>query len=110
MGERAQVTVDGHADALAGTVSYVGVTNSASSTGSSATYPVTVQLARRSGSLYDGMGAGVAIDVGTAHRVLAVPISAVHTTGGRHVVTVLASGTPSATRSRSGSSGRPSCR
>ena len=92
VGQHARVAVDGHSDALPGTVTYVGQTNSAGSSGGSATYPVTVQLARTSSTLYDGMGASVAIDVGTASGVLTVPISAVHTTGRRHVVTVDAGG------------------
>ncbi len=92
VGQTARVTVDGHSDALPAKVTYVGLTNSASSTGSSSTYPVTVQLARTSDSLYDGMGASVAIEVGTAPGVVAVPISAVHTTGTQHAVDVYSGG------------------
>ena len=97
VGQTAQVTVDGHSTTLPAKVSYVGVTNSATSTGSSSTYPVTVQLEHVYPSLYDGMGASVAIDVGRASRVLSVPISAVHTVGTRHFVYLAANGERTAT-------------
>ncbi len=92
MGERAAVTVDGRSTPLAGKVTLVGSTNSSSSTGSSSTYTVTMQLDRKYANLYDGMGASVAIAVGSAKSVLTVPISAVHTNGRQHTVEVLSGG------------------
>jgi RND family efflux transporter MFP subunit len=93
-GQSAQVTVDGHTGTLPAKVTYVGQTNSGDSTGSSSTYTVTIQLTRTYPSLYDGMGADVAIDVGTVAGTLTVPVSAVHTSGSLHTVLVdSASGT-----------------
>jgi hypothetical protein len=92
VGERAEATVDGRAKPVDATVTYVGAANSSDSTGSSSTYPVTVSLTARDSRLFDGMGASVAIDVGRASDVLSVPVSAVHTAGSVHTVTVYADG------------------
>jgi RND family efflux transporter MFP subunit len=92
VGQQARITVDGMAKAVAGRVSYVGALNSASASGTSATYPVIVQLDETSTKLLDGMGASVAIDVGTIHDAVVVPLSAVHTTGTRHFVRVYSGG------------------
>lgn len=92
VGEHAKVTVDGRTKPVDATVTYVGATNSADSTGSSSTYPVTVSLDARDARLFDGMGATVAIEVGHADGVLNVPVSAVHTTGGVRTVTVYSDG------------------
>jgi hypothetical protein len=91
-GQAASVTVDGHSTPLPAKVTYVGVLNSASSTGTSSAYTVTVTLDTVDRALYDGMGADVAIAVGAARNVLTVPLSAVHTFGTRHTVTVDAGG------------------
>ena len=88
VGQSAKVTVDGQVTPLDAKVTYVGVLNSSGSTGSSASYPVTVQLDASSSTLYDGMGAQVAIAVGTAKNVLTVPLSALHTVGTRKLVEV----------------------
>ncbi len=92
VGQDAQVTVDGRSTPVPAKVSYVGVLNSGSSTGTSSTYAVTVQLDKTYSSLYDGMGASVAIDVGKAAGVLTVPLSAVHAIGTRHTVDVYSGG------------------
>jgi multidrug efflux pump subunit AcrA (membrane-fusion protein) len=91
-GQTVQVTVDGRSQPLAGKVTYVGTTNASSSTGSAASYPVTVTLNAVDSTLFDGMGASVAIDVGTARQVLTVPLSAVHTAGSLHTVQRYADG------------------
>ena len=91
VGQTAQVTVDGRSAPLPAKVTYVGVVNSASS-GSTASYPVTVQLDATSSDLYDGMGAQVAIDVGTATNALLVPLSALTAVGSRTIVEVYRSG------------------
>ncbi|MBE7163445.1 MAG: HlyD family efflux transporter periplasmic adaptor subunit, partial [Williamsia herbipolensis] len=80
VGQTAAIDVDGRTESVPAHVTYIGATNSASSSGSSATYPVTVTLDEKYASLYDGMGAAVAIHVGTAKKVLTVPLSAVRTT------------------------------
>jgi multidrug efflux pump subunit AcrA (membrane-fusion protein) len=92
VGQAARVTVDGRSTPVPAKVSYVGVLDSGSDTGASSTYTVSVQLDKIDTALYDGMGASVAIDVGTATDVLTVPLSAVHTTGTRHTVDVYRGG------------------
>ncbi len=98
VGQHAQVTVDGRAASVPAMVATVGVTNSSSSTGSGSTYQVVVQLSRRYRTLYDGMGASVAIDVGRAANVVTVPISALHTIGSLSTVTVYANGSATTKR------------
>ena len=61
-----------------------------SSTGAT-TYPVTVSLPANA-SVLDGSVASVALVTSSAENVLAVPSSAVHTTGTRHTVQVLENG------------------
>jgi multidrug efflux pump subunit AcrA (membrane-fusion protein) len=97
LGQSAAVTVDGRTTPLAAKVTDVGLLNSSDSTGSSSTYTVTVQLDEVPSKLYDGMGAQVAIAVGTARDVLVVPLSAIHTSGTRNTVEMLKDGKPVAT-------------
>ncbi len=104
-GDKAAVTVDGHAQPYAATVSYVGTLNSADSEGTSATYPVTVTLAAAQKALYDGMGASVEISVGSAANVLTVPLSALHTIGTRHFVEVVSGDTTKAVAVTTGTIG-----
>jgi RND family efflux transporter MFP subunit len=98
VGETAQVTVDGRSAPFSGHVTYVGGTNTASSTGSSATYAVTVTLDTADARLFDGMGTHVAIVTGVAHDVLSVPISAMHEFGSLTTVDVLRNGRETSTR------------
>ncbi|MBE7163247.1 MAG: efflux RND transporter periplasmic adaptor subunit, partial [Williamsia herbipolensis] len=93
VGDGAKITVDGHTKPLVGTVTVVGATNTSSSTGSSSTYAVTVELDRINTSLLDGMGATAAIEVGHTADALSVPLSAVHTTGTSSTVQVYDNGT-----------------
>jgi multidrug efflux pump subunit AcrA (membrane-fusion protein) len=91
VGQRVSVSADGRTSALHGTVESVGLLSSTS--GSTTTFPVAVQLDVGSPQLYDGTGADVVITTGTATNVLAVPNSAIHTGArGTHTVTVLSRG------------------
>ena len=90
VGERAQVVVDGDADPVAATVSQIGVLDSSS--GSTTTYPVTLQLAATGAHFYDGAGADVTITVRSVSDVLSVPTSAVHSLASIHTVDVLTGG------------------
>lgn len=86
-GQQASVTVNGVQVPLSGMVTMIGVLNdSATSTPS---FPVTVLLDPTGQTLFDGAGASLTIDVGSANGVLTVPTSAVTTTGTQHTVTVL---------------------
>jgi multidrug efflux pump subunit AcrA (membrane-fusion protein) len=88
-GETARVTVDGRATPFPAKVTYVGATNTSSSSGSSSTYSVTVTLDAPDARLFDGMGAHVAIVTGVARHVLSVPVSAVHAVGALTTVDVV---------------------
>lgn len=105
VGQSAHITMDGHPEPLTGTVTQVGLTNTSSGTGSSATYAVTIVLDRTPVRLYDGMGATVSIDVGSAKSALSVPVSAVTTTGSTSTVEVYSGGTVSVARVTLGVSG-----
>jgi multidrug efflux pump subunit AcrA (membrane-fusion protein) len=61
-----------------------------STSGSSTTFPVTVELNSDSPAVFDGSGADVIISTASATNVVTVPNSAVHTTANsRHTVTVV---------------------
>jgi len=88
VGEPATVAADGVTTKLHGTVRSVGILSTTS--GSSTTFPVTIDLDADSPAVSDGTGADVVITGSTANHVLAVPNSAIHTTvNGRHSVTVV---------------------
>lgn len=88
VGQSVTVAVDGVSSKLHGTVTSIGLLSTTS--GSSTAYPVTVQLGAGTPQLYDGTGADMVINTGSATNVLTVPNSAIHTTaGGRHTVTVV---------------------
>lgn len=89
VGQPATLTADGTTKKVHGTVQSVGLLSSTS--GSSTTFPVTVELAANSPALFDGSGADVVISTATAKNVITVPNSAVHTTAnGRHTVIIVA--------------------
>jgi trimeric autotransporter adhesin len=90
VGQRASVTVDGDVTPIAATVSQIGIVDT--TTGSTTSYPVTVQLIDPVGRLSVGAGAGVTITVKTVSDGLTVPTSAVHALGALHTVEVLAGG------------------
>lgn len=91
VGQHAAVTVDGRTAPIGGTVTRVGMLNTAS-TGSTSSYAVTIDLGADADAVHDGTGASVAITVGTARQVLTVPLSAVHTVGSLHTVEVYSGG------------------
>ena len=91
VGQKVTVAADGVSATLHGTVTSIGLLSTTS--GSSTAYPVTVQLDAGTPQLYDGTGADIVIDTGSANNVLTVPNSAIHTTGGGlHTVTVVNGG------------------
>jgi len=91
VGQTAHVTVDGVTTPISGRVTYIGFLNTDGTSGTSTTYPVTIVLDTDL-TLYDGAGAGVVIDVGTARNVLTVPVSALHGTGRTTTVSMLSNG------------------
>ncbi|MGA8372476.1 MAG: HlyD family efflux transporter periplasmic adaptor subunit [Acidimicrobiales bacterium] len=89
VGDQATVTVDGVVGALAGTVSRVGPVDAS---GSNYTYPLIVSLAAGSHGIAAGSSAQVQVVLREADNALAVPTSAVHTSGTRSYVFVEQSG------------------
>ncbi|HEY6624867.1 MAG TPA: HlyD family efflux transporter periplasmic adaptor subunit [Acidimicrobiales bacterium] len=89
VGDQVTVTVNGVAGALAGTVSRVGPVDGS---GSSYTYPLIVSLAAGSHGIAAGSTAQVQVVLREAANALAVPTSAVHTSGTRSYVFVEKSG------------------
>jgi multidrug efflux pump subunit AcrA (membrane-fusion protein) len=87
----AAVSVDGTSGRITGSVSEVGPVQS-SDTGYS--YPVVVALPSSANKLFSGSSANISIVTGQKKDVLAVPTSAVTTTGTRSSVEVLSSGAP----------------
>jgi hypothetical protein len=97
VGQNVTVAADGVSSELHGTVASIGILSTTS--GSTTAYPITVQLDAGTPQLYDGTGADIVIDTGSAHNVLTVPNSAIHTTaGGLHTVTVDQGGKTSTVR------------
>ncbi len=92
LGQAAQVLPDGAGHARGGTVTQIGITPTDGTTG--ATYPVTIGFTGDTTGLLDGGTAQVTIVTLSATRALAVPTSAITTTGTRHTVTVLHDDTP----------------
>jgi multidrug efflux pump subunit AcrA (membrane-fusion protein) len=91
VGQPVTVSADGHPTALHGTVASIGLVSSTS--GSTTTFPVTVQLNAGSPHLYDGTGADAVITTGTASGVVTVPNSAIRSgRSGTHSVTVVQGG------------------
>ena len=103
VGEHAQVVVDGNADPIAATVSQIGVIDS--TTGTTTTYPVTLQLTASGAHFFDGAGADVTITVQSLSNVLSVPTSAVHSVGNLHTVEVLTGSKVSTVRVGIGATG-----
>lgn len=97
VGQHAAVTVDGRTAPIGGTVTRVGMLNTASA-GSTSSYAVTIDLGADADAVHDGTGASVAITVGTARQVLTVPLSAVHTVGSLHTVEVYSGGNVTVTQ------------
>ncbi len=89
MGQAAQVAVDGFSSTTKGTVSQVGPVQSSTS---GYTYPVVVALPTSVQGLFSGSSASVTIATGLVSDVIAVPTSAVITTGAISYVDVLKAG------------------
>ena len=89
VGQTATVEVDGVNGALKGTVSQVGPVQSSDDEYS---YPVVVSLPSGSQGLFTGSTANVVIDTGSVSGVVAVPTSAVETTGDNSYVLLLDNG------------------
>ena len=89
VGQTATVQVDGVDGSLDGTVSQVGPVQSSDE---EYTYPVAVDLPATNDALFTGSTANVVIDTGSVSDVVAVPTSAVETTGDRSFVLVLDNG------------------
>ncbi len=83
VGQSASVQVDGTQGSVTGTVSQVGPVQSSDGEYS---YPVVVELPASNEALFTGSTANVLIDTGSVSNVLAVPTSAVETTGTRSYV------------------------
>jgi multidrug efflux pump subunit AcrA (membrane-fusion protein) len=83
VGQSATVQVDGTSGSVDGTVSQVGPVQSSDGEYS---YPVVVDLPASNQTLFTGSTANVVIDTGSVSNVLAVPTSAIETTGTRSYV------------------------
>jgi HlyD family secretion protein len=93
IGQPATLVADGSHRALPGKVVSIGVVP-ASTTTTATLYHVIVGLENPDAALHDGATGTVSIITKQAHAALAVPTSAVTTTGNRHTVSVLRGGTP----------------
>jgi hypothetical protein len=89
VGQSASVQVDGTQGSVTGTVSQVGPVQSSDGEYS---YPVVVELPPSNEALFTGSSANVLIDTGSVSNVVAVPTSAVQTTGTRSYVLELDKG------------------
>jgi len=96
-GQPATVTPDGATKPINGKVTSIGALGSTTS-GGTASYPVTITLDPTSQSLFNGATATVAITLGTAQAAVTVPTSAVQTLGQFSVVSKMVNGTPTTTR------------
>ncbi|MCU1351787.1 MAG: efflux transporter, family, subunit, partial [Acidimicrobiales bacterium] len=90
VGQAADVVPDGSGAAVAGRVVAIGVTPDTS--GTTATYPVTVGITGSSTALRNGATGTVRITTGSTSDALAVPTSAITSANGRKTVQVLAGG------------------
>jgi multidrug efflux pump subunit AcrA (membrane-fusion protein) len=83
-GQQAEITPSGSTTKVFGTVKSVGII--ASSSGGSASFPVTIAVTGSPKGLYAGGAVDVAIIVKQVENLLSVPTNAVHTEGGKTVV------------------------
>ncbi len=96
-GQPATITPDGVTKPIAGKVTSIGALGSTTS-GGSASYPVTITLDPTSQPLFNGATASVAITLGTAQAPVTVPTSAVQTLGPFSIVSKMVNGKPTTTR------------
>ncbi|MFC0439498.1 efflux RND transporter periplasmic adaptor subunit [Kutzneria buriramensis] len=90
-GQAAAITPDGAGKPLAGKVVSIGALASTTS-GGSASFPVTISLDGNGKALFAGSTAAVAITLGSAKAAVTVPTSAVHTVGANSFVATLVDG------------------
>ncbi len=95
VGETSTVLPDGARTAMAGKVVAVGI--AADTSGDTPTYPVVVGFTGSTASLRNGQTGSVSIVIDRSASTLAVPTSAVTTTGTAHTVSVLVKGKPTTT-------------
>ena len=110
VGQPARVTPDGTDTALTGRVVAIGLLASTSTAGSTAgstptstssaggSYPVTIGLDDPAAAVFAGSGARVSIVLSQVAGAVAVPTSAVSTTGAAHLVRVVQAGKQSSVR------------
>jgi len=96
-GQAATVAPDGAGKPLTGKVVAIGALASTTS-GGSASFPVTISLDGGGTGLFAGSTASVAITLGNAKAAVTVPTSAVHTVGATSFVSALVNGTPATKR------------
>jgi HlyD family secretion protein len=96
-GQSAAVIPDGATKPIVGKVTSIGALGSTTS-GGSASYPVTISLNPTQQQLFDGATASISITLGTAQAPVTVPTSAVSTFGGFSVVSKMVAGKPTITR------------
>ncbi|MGN6721972.1 MAG: efflux RND transporter periplasmic adaptor subunit [Marmoricola sp.] len=93
-GMQAQLTVTGSSTPIFGTVSSVSMVASTSSSGTQATFPVTIDVTGTQKSLYAGTSVTVSIITKQISNVLAVPAMALSTSNGKTTVEKLVNGKP----------------
>lgn len=91
-GLQAEITPTGSTTKVFGTVKSVGIVASSSS-GGSASFPVTIAVTGSPKGLYAGGAVDVAIIVKEVENVLTVPTNALHTVNGKTVVYQMTNGT-----------------
>jgi len=102
VGQSAQVTPAGSAQALLGKITSISPAATVSS--GVATFAVTAQLTDTSNSIRPGVSASANIVINQVVHVLTVPTSAVHTTTAGTTVTVLVNGKPKSVPVQTGAS------
>jgi HlyD family secretion protein len=96
-GQSVSVAPDGSTSPISGRVSAIGALASTTS-GGTASYPVTISLGNPAQQLFAGATASVAITLNTANAAVTVPTSAVHSAGAFSIVTTLVDGKQQLTR------------
>jgi HlyD family secretion protein len=95
IGDAASVTPDGAAQAIAGKIVSIGMAPTTS--GTTTTYPVVVGFTEQASGLRNGGAAAITIVLDHAADALAVPTSAIRSTGRGQTVIVLAKGVETVT-------------
>ncbi|MGN6694289.1 MAG: HlyD family efflux transporter periplasmic adaptor subunit [Aquihabitans sp.] len=103
IGQQASVTPDGSDTAIKGEIVRIGIT--ADTSGSTASYPVTIGLTGDTSAMGNGSTASVVIVTSAAEQALAVPTSAISVDGDRSTGSVLADGKAKTTTVETGAVG-----